>query len=172
MEQNEEVKKPTLMFNNLSNVKSEVKVEKSASKRSSGSVVRKTDLSKLIDNPNFIKHDLGKGVTIILTKDLEEDYSTITTLNSLLEFNKKKPNNIVGIVPELFKSFIDEENKSINTYVKVGQVVKSISKFERGNNFPRKVKEVYLKSLHDMTIVIAKLEDDSIHIAYTLEVCK
>ncbi len=176
MEQNEEVKAKPMLFTSLTNTKSEnseVKVVKSASKSSRGSGLHNKKLAVLYDNPNFIHHDLGKGVTIVLTKDPEEDYSSLVSLHSLLEFNKKKPNNIVGIIPELFNAFVDDINNTINPYVKKGQIVKSVSKFERGNfKQPRKVEDVYLKSLNNMTVVIAKLEDDSIHISYTLEICK
>ncbi len=126
-----------------------------------------------LDNSNYISIPLKHGVLLTVTKDSEEDYSKIETLQDIILLNKRKPNNIVGMSPPLFPEFINKTTNSINTGVSIGDSVKCKAKFmDNKGNKPRQVKDLYLKGLNNMTIVVATLEDDDFYIANRLEKCK
>lgn len=127
----------------------------------------------LQSNPNYINITLKHGVTLIVTKDEEEDYSKLETLDDIILLDKRKPNNIVGFNPPLFKDFINKATGAINTSVSVGESVVCVKKFmDKRGHIPRIVKSLYLKSLNNMTIVIAILNDDDFYIANRLEKAK
>ena len=124
-------------------------------------------------NNSHIQHKLQGDVSVILVKDAEEDYSTILTIQDVLELDKRKPNNIVGLSPPIYHEYIDRAKKTINLFVKVDDLVTVKSKFmDNKGHIPRRVKKVYVKSLNNMSVIIAELDDKELYLTYRLEVCK
>ena len=139
-----------------------------ASKRSSSS---KSPPIKI--NANHLVHKIENNVSIVLVKDVEEDYTTIKTIHDVLELDKRKPNNIVGLLPAIYYEFIDRANKTLNTFVKVGDLVTVNRKFmDKKGDIPREVKRVYAKSLNNMTVILAELDDKEVYLTNRLIVCK
>lgn len=140
---------------------------KSASK---GRVVDKSTEGMKTLPLDAYRADIGRGVNVVLIKDKEEDYSKLKTLEDILEFDKRKPNNIIGFEPAIYYEFIDKRKGKLNFYVKVGDVVKVKEKFKPKNAPPRRtVVDLYLSSLKDMTVIVAKLDDNSVELANRLE---
>ena len=134
---------------------------------------RSKRVSTELDNTNYIKIQLKHGVTIVVTKDSEEDYNKIETLQDVILLDKRKPNNIVGFDPPLFTDFINKASGTIKTHVLVGETVVCMKKFsDSKGHIPRIVKSLYLKALNNMTIIIATLSDDDFYIASRLEKIK
>ena len=162
-----------VMFTNVSTPK---KVEDSKPRKmeaiaSKGSSSSNTSPPKI--NANHIVHRIENNVSVVLVKDAEEDYSEIKTIHDVLDLDKKKPNNIVGLIPAIYYEFIDRQNKTLNTFVKVDELVTVKSKFmDKKGHIPRQVKKVYAKALNNMTVIIAELDDNEIYLTYRLEICK
>jgi hypothetical protein len=122
---------------------------------------------------NYIKHKILHNVIVLLVPDEEEDYSKINTLFDLINLDLRKPNLIAGFEPPLYKDFVDTFNKSIKTFVKVDDLVTVKAKYEdnRGH-IPRQVKDLYLKTLNNMTVIIAILNDNDYCLTNRLEIYK
>lgn len=176
----EQEKKP-IQFTNINSDKKPQQVGnspvKESKKDSVGAVASKRSSSSksppIKINANHLVHKIENNVSVILVKDLEEDYSTIKTIHDVLELDKKKPNNIVGLLPAIYYEFIDRANKTINTFVKVGDLVTVNRKFmDKKGDIPRQVKKVYSKSLNNMTVILAELDDKEVYLTNRLIVCK
>lgn len=154
-----------LLFKNLSTTKTIN--ESSASKEEKESVG--VEFVKSI-KANSKEVAIKKDVTMLVVLDEEEDYSTIKTITDVLALDARKPNNIIGFIPALHESFINKVKKTLLTHVNIGDTVIMKPKYtdEKGK-IPRKVKDLYFKSLNNMTIIIAILDDDDFHIANLLQ---
>lgn len=126
-----------------------------------------------LDNPNYVKHNLDKGVTLVLVKDHEEDYSKLKTVQDVIDLDKRKPNVIVGFNPPLYFEFINKGKQCLTSNVDVGDIVTVKAKFkDNKGHIPRVVQSLYFKSLFDMTVIVAVLNDNDFCLANRLEICK
>jgi hypothetical protein len=165
----EKDKKPLMFTNTTSSTKVDKK-EPLPSKKSSRSAVVPQSIKP---NASHVHHKLNNGVVVILVKDAEEDYSTIKTIQDVLELDKKKPNNIVGLNPPIYHEFIDRAKKTINLFVNEGDLVTVNRKFmDKKGDIPRRVEKVYIKSLNNMSVIVAQLDDKELCLTNRLIVCK
>ena len=177
MEKNEKDEKGMKTFSFLSDKGKASSPDTSADKREKKERTKKVNktVNTLIslNNPNYIQHSLKKGVTIVLVKDHEEDYSKLETVKDVIELDKRKPASIVGFIPSLYHEFIDKTKGTIDPKVKIGDIVTVKRKFvDKKGDIPRTVTNYYFKSLHDMTVIVAVLNDGDFCLANRLEICK
>lgn len=126
-----------------------------------------------IVNENFVQQQIQNNVTVTLVKDAEEDYTKLYTLQDILDLDKRKPSNIVSISPPLYHELINKATSSIKIHAPVGSVVKVQRKFmDSKGDIPREVKALHLKSLNNMTVIVATLDDGDYQLAHRLEICK
>lgn len=154
-----EEKNKVLTFTNLQQKKVEKteKVEFASNKRE----------QKIMRREEFQEIKLEGNVTLLVVEDHEEDYTKIYTLDDVLSLDRRKPSNIAGFVPPLFSDFKDRVKNIIRTYVKVGDTVVVKAKYMDGTP-PRKVVDVHLSSLADMTVVVATLSDGDLQLTNRL----
>jgi hypothetical protein len=121
---------------------------------------------------NTVNVYIGHGVTAILNNDSEVDFTTIKCLKDVEELYEKKPNILLGVTPMLYKEFINSKTNEIKKFVKEGDLVEVIAKFRSRpvDSVPRIVKNVYLKSLFNMSVFIAELDDGDIQLTNRLKV--
>ena len=81
------------------------------------------------------------------------------------------PNAIYSFEPALYNDFINKATHSIHTFVKAGDLVVVKKKYASSNNPPRRVKDIYFKSLGDMTVLVAILDDEDLELCNRLLVC-
>lgn len=136
------------------------------------SAVRKPKELVIPNGVKTVSVDLKRGVKLILIEDDAEDYSSIKTLEDVINLDKTKPHLIAGFIPSLYEEFMDG-NRTIKPHVKVSDFVKVKRKFiDTKGDIPRQVTSLYFKSLNDMTVVIATLADNDYYLSNRLEVCK
>lgn len=113
---------------------------------------------------------LKNNVYLITEEDDEEDLDLITTLEDVILLQKRKPQLILGFKPNLYSEFFDKKTGIIKQYVFKGNIVVVKDKFKSRavDNIPRIVKDVYLKSLHNMTVIIAELDDGDFQLSNRL----
>lgn len=109
------------------------------------------------------------GVSILLAKDIEENYSNIKTMQDLIDLDNRKPYAVKKISPPIYKDYFDEKKGKLIPYVKVGDTVEIRHQYiEKNHSNIGKVFSVDLASLSDMTVIIAKLEDGRMFLAKAL----
>lgn len=122
---------------------------------------------------NQIIVKLDKGVSITMVKDDTIHYDEIKILNDVIFLDTVRPDLIISFHPPLYKDFVDKQKQSIDTIVKVGDIVKVKSKYiDNKGDIPREVINLYFKSLNNITVVIAVLNDNDFYVANRLEKCK
>lgn len=116
---------------------------------------------------------LPHGVQVHFAKDPEEDFSKVQDLEDVMKLELAKPNLIVGFTPNLFHFFEEKGTRAIKRYIKPSDLitVKKVYMDNKGDE-PRRVARMYFKSLSDMTVIIAVLEDGDLQLANRLELCK
>lgn len=113
-------------------------------------------------NTTFIK--IYKDVLVEVENNNLINFKNFKTLNDLL--NNKFDIKIISIKPPLYKNFI-KDNK-INININIGDIVESKQhKIER-----QKIINLHLKSLSDMSVIIATLEDKTIWLSTDLKIIK
>lgn len=153
-----EEKKDILMFGQQ---KTTDNSEKVAHSRKEGGVRNE-------ENQIIVK--LNKGVSITMVKNSTVIYEEIKTLNDVIFLDTVRPHLIVCFHPPLYKDFVDKQKQSIDTIIKVGDIVKVKSKYiDNKGDIPREVTNLYFKSLNNMTVVIAVLNDNDFYVANRLE---
>ena len=114
---------------------------------------------------------IGDVTFLVDETDTEEDYDTLKTLQDVLALYRKKPNVILGVDPPLYSAFVSSANQSIETYVDIGdQVVYKNKGFspDKKNN-PMIVSNVEIKSLRNMSVIIATFDDGEFSITNHLK---
>lgn len=126
-----------------------------------------------VSDEEFIKVNIGRGVTVLFVKDSEEDYSKLKHLNDVVELDLRKPGVLADFRPPLFKEYINRVNHTIETFAKIGDIVTIDRKYlDPKGDVPRRVIDLYFKSLNNMTVVMVKLEDGDINLSNRLVLCK
>lgn len=123
---------------------------------------------------NLIEYKLDKGVIIKLVKNEGYIFNTITqpTLRDIIEIDNIKSDLIHSFHPPLYKDFITSKGQ-INTIINIGNIVKVKRKFmDEKEDIPREVTDLYFKSLNNMTVIVAVLNDNDFYVANRLEICK
>lgn len=124
------------------------------------------------DEKNLIEIKLDKGVTIKLVKDNAFLFTKELNLKDIIEIDNAKPDLIHSFHPPLYKDFITSKGQ-INTHVNIGNIVKVKRKFmDDKEDIPREVTNLYFKSLNNMTVITAVLNDNDFYVASRLEICK
>lgn len=128
-----------------------------------------SDIIKTLENTEVIP--ISKGVSVALFKNKGVTVNSNTTLKDILEIEVKYPDAFIGLLPNLYEDFI--LNNTINPHVKVGDKVTIKRKYcVTDGDIPKKVTDLYLKALNDMTVIIAVLDNKDLALANTLEICK
>lgn len=155
-----EEKKDILIFGKQEVNSSEKRVTHS---RKEGGVKDETDL---------ISIKLNKGVIIKLQKRNNVNYDIIKTLNDIVKLDINIPDLIHSFHPPLYKDFITSKGQ-INTIIEIGNIVITKRKFiDNKEDIPREVIDLYFKSLNNMTVIVAILNDNDFYVANRLELCK
>lgn len=122
---------------------------------------------------NQIIVKLDKGVSVICVKKDDIKYDEIKTLNDVIFLDNTRPDIIINFQPPLYKDFVNKQNQSIDTIIKIGDIVKVKNKYlDNKGEIPREVINLYFKSLNNMTVIVAVLNDNDFYIANRLEKCK
>jgi hypothetical protein len=156
-------------FSIVSNNNSKKIVKASTTSKSASKSKTREKEQIVYNNPNWEYKYIKHGVQVVLVKDTEENYNDIENIHDIINLIKKKSSNIVGFIPKLYHEFLDLTNARIKTFVNEGDLVVYKSKFAPNNNNPKIVKEIYIKSLNDMSVLIAKLDDNSLVLCNQLE---
>lgn len=97
------------------------------------------------------------------------DFDSIRTLEDVLSLHAAKPNILLGITPPLYSAFMSNVG-GIVPYVKVGDKVKykNPAQADYPSNPVRTVSDVYIKSLKDMSVIVAEFEEGDFALTYLL----
>jgi hypothetical protein len=167
-----EEKKQNLVFNRIATKDSTDKAVTSPNKGKVSSSPR-NGTSNSISESSLIKITLKKGAVVKLVKNEEEDYSHLTTSQDIIDLDIRNPNAIYSFEPALFNDFIDKATHNINPFVKIGDTVIVKKKYANSKgHIPRKVKDIYFKSLGNMTVIIAVLQDGELELCNRLQLWK
>lgn len=119
--------------------------------------------------------NIGKGVVIHLNDDIM--YSMVPTpffkslpYKDTVNLDKNHPDLIEGFTPPLYKEFI-VKGKLLN-HVNIGNKVIIHPKYQESNIKQRILKDIYFKSLNNMTVLIAVLDDGDLVLYNRLQLCK
>lgn len=123
---------------------------------------------KFVIPDNSIQIPVFKNSKVILDNSIPIDNNIKLQLLRVLEIDKEYPSGILGFNPPLYKEFITKAG-DINTHVKINQEVKLKLKFKKEINEKRIVKDLYFTSLNDITVIIAKLDNNDYYPSYQLE---
>lgn len=118
--------------------------------------VKKTPIEK-IKGKEVLINDV---IFIFDAEDKEENYDNLKTLQDVIALDIKKPNLLLGISPSLYSAFKSSVTKNIETYIDKGDTViyKNISFSPDKKNLPKVVENVIIKSLGNMSVIIAEFE--------------
>ncbi len=103
---------------------------------------------------------IGDVVCVYNGEDHEVDFESIKTFEDVLKLDESKPNVLLHTKPALYSAFKSKSGKSIETYVKIGDM--AVYKIPEASpikgNPALKVIGLELKSLGSMAVVIAHFE--------------
>ncbi len=112
--------------------------------------------------------NIGKGVIIHLSREPELSY--IYNYQTLIQLDKFDSELIEGFTPPLYKEFI-VKNKLLN-HVNIGDLCIINPKYKENTTSEHTVKDIYFKSLNNMTVLIAKLSNGELVLYNRLIKCK
>lgn len=102
-------------------------------------------------------------VKVELLVDPDEDYSTVTTAQDLVNLDSKKPGIIKSITPKLYPAFASSVNKTLESHVEIGDNVryKTSAAIPVGSDGETiyEVVDLELVGLTDMTAFVARLSN-------------
>ncbi len=115
---------------------------------------------------------IGKGVVIHLDTNEYVKLKKYTKLDylAIVQLDKDNGNMIEGFTPPLYKEFIIK-NKLLN-HVNIGDLCIINPKYEENTTSEHTVKDIYFKSLNNMTVLIAKLSNGELILYNRLVKCK
>lgn len=150
--------------------KSEVLHKTPVSERSRGS----TSVQNINTDKTY-NVNIGKGVTIHLNDKLMYSINPVPNIKTLsykefVELDKQYPDLIEGFTPPLYKEFI-VKGKLLNQ-VNIGDLSIINPKYRENNTMKNIVLDIYFKSLNNMTVLIAKLDNEELVLYNRLQLCK
>lgn len=147
--------------------KSEVFEKIPVSERSRGSTSTQS-----INTDKTYNVNIGKGVTIHLgITDSKFTEMNLATYSDVLILDKYNPDLIHGFTPPLYKEFV-VKNRLLN-HVNIGDKVIINPRYkERDGDKPQILKDIYFKSLNNMTVLIGILDNGDITLYNRLQLCK
>jgi len=112
--------------------------------------------------------NIGKGVTIHLSREPELNYKY--NYQTLVQLDKVDPDLIEGFTPPLYKEFIVKGN--LLNHVNIGDTITINPKYKDSSKYRCIVEDIYFKSLNNMTVLIAVLNDGDLVLYNRLMLCK
>lgn len=119
---------------------------------------------RILDMTGAIENILPNNIKVYTTTKPQEP---LIDYESVIKFDSTNPASIIHIEPPLFEEFRNTISGLIDSQVYIHQFVKLKSKFDDGKGVGT-VTELRFGNLGNMTVIIAKLDDNREYLSYYL----